>query len=116
MNVIVVVLVLLPVAVLIAAAIAALVSVRRSSLRISAAGVEISNYPQPAKLIPLAQVTRFEATVPMGNFPSLRPQTGVLVLSDGSRLPVRQLSDPDAGHGIDALNQRLDSLRRSDSP
>ncbi len=113
MNVIVVVLVLLPVAVLVAAAIAALVSVRRSSLRITADGVEIRNYPQPPKLIPLVQITRFEATVPVGNFPSLRPQTGVLVLADGSRVPVRQLSDPEAGRGIDALNDRLDSLREA---
>ena len=60
MNVVVIVLVLLPVAILVAAAIAALVSVRRSSLRMTADGVEVRNYPQPAKLIPLAQVTRFE--------------------------------------------------------
>ena len=110
-DVVVVFLVLLPVAVLIAAAVAALVSVRRSSLRISAAGVEFRNYPQPAKLIPLAQVVRFEPTMPVGNFPSLRPQTGVLVLADGSRLAVRSLSDPEAGHGIDALNARVESLR-----
>lgn len=113
MNVVVVILVLLPVAVLVAAVIAALVSVKRSSLRITADGVEIRNYPQPPKLIPLAQVTRFEATVAVGNFPSLRPQTGVLVLADGSRLPVRSISDPDAGHGVDALNDRLDSLRQA---
>lgn len=113
MNVIVVVLVLLPAAVLVAAAIAALVSVKRSSLRITVDGVEIRNYPQPPTRVPLAQITRFEATVPVGNFPSLRPQTGALVLADGSRLPVRSLSDPDAGHGIDALNDRLDFLREA---
>lgn len=107
------VLVLLPVAILVVVAIVALVSVRRSSLRITAAGVEIRNYPQPIHTVPLEQVTRFEVTVPVGNFPSMRPRTAVLVLTDGSRLPVRSLSDPEAGSGIDALNARVDSLRRN---
>jgi|GEM_PF-3232383 hypothetical protein len=110
---VVVVLVLLPVAFLAAAAVAALVSVRRSSVRMTAAGVEIRNYPQPAKLIPLAQIARFEMPVPSGNFASARPRTGVLVLTDGSRLAVRSLSEPEAGYGIDALNARLESLRRN---
>ena len=109
----VVVLVLLPVAFLAAAAVAALISVRRSSLRITAAGVAIRNYPQPETFVPLAQVERFEVTVPTGNFPSVRPQTGVLILADGSRLPVRSLSEPDAGTGVDALNERLESLRHA---
>ena len=110
-DVVVVFLVLLPVAVLVATAVAAFVSVRNSSVRITAAGVEFRNYPQTAKLIPLAQVARFEAPASVGNFPSVRPQTGVLVLTDGSRLAVRSLSDPEAGHGIDALNARVESLR-----
>lgn len=107
----VIVLVLLPVLLLGAAALAALVSVRRSSLRITAAGVEIRNYPQPSTLIPLAQVTRFEPPAAVGNFSSLRPRTAVLVLTDGSRLPVRSISEPDAGFGVDALNARVESLR-----
>jgi hypothetical protein len=88
------------------------VSVRRSSLRITSAGVEIRNYPQAPKLIPLVQVGHFEATPRVGNFSSLRPATAVLVLTDGSRVPVRTLTAPDAGHGIDALNQRVESIRR----
>ena len=113
MDLVVVALVLLPVAVLLTAAGAALVSVRRSSVRITAAGVEFRNYPQTAKLIPLAQVARFEAPVSVGNFASVRPQTGVLVLTDGSRLAVRSLSEPEAGHGIDALNARVESFRNN---
>jgi hypothetical protein len=105
------VLVLLPVVILAAAAIAALVSVRRSSLRITAAGITFRNYPQPERTIPLAQVVRFEPPVLTGNFPSVRPQTGVLVLTDGSRLAVRSLADPEAGIGIEALNARVDALR-----
>lgn len=93
------------------AAIAAVVSVRRSSLRITNDGVEIRNYPQAAKLIPLVRVEHFEATTRSGNFSSLRPATAVLVLTDGSRVPVRTISSPDAGHGIDALNNRLEALR-----
>ncbi len=95
-----------------AAALAAIVCTRCSSLRITSAGVEIRNYPQAPKLIVLARVEHFEATTPFGNFSSLRPETGVLVLTDGSRLPVRRLSAPKAGTGIDALNDRVESLRR----
>ncbi len=108
----VIVLVLLPVLLLAAAAAAALISVRQSSLRITVDGVEIRNYRQPPKLVPLADVARFEPTAPVGNFTSVRPATAVLVLTDGSRLAVRSLSDPDAGHGIDALNARVEELRR----
>jgi hypothetical protein len=95
------------------AALAAIVSVRLSDLRITAAGVEIRNYPQAPKLVPLQQVERFEATVRAGNFASIRPATAVLVLTDGSRVPVRKIEAPDAGHGIDALNARIAQLRRA---
>ena len=101
-----------PVALILAAAIAAVVSVRGSWLRISTVGVEFRNYPQPAKLVPLAQVDRFEATPKAGNFSSLRPRTGVLVLTDGTRMPVRRMAAPDAGVGAEALNVRVDVLRR----
>jgi hypothetical protein len=76
--------------------------------------VEIRNYPQAAKLIPLAQVGGFEATPRVGNFSSLRPATGALVLTDGTRLPVRSLAVPDAGVGVDALNRRVEALRSAD--
>lgn len=107
----VIVLVLLPLLLLAAAAAAALLSVHRSSLRITAAGVEIRNYRKPPKLVPLAQVARFEPAVPVGNFTSVRPATAVLVLTDGTRLAVRSLSEPEAGTGIDALNARVEALR-----
>src|SRR5438105_14322665 len=105
------VLVLIPAILIGAAALAAVVCVRCSSLRITGAGVEIRNYPQAPKLIPLERVERFEATTAVGNFSSLRPETGALVLTDGSRLPVRRLGAPEAGNGIDALNKRVESLR-----
>jgi hypothetical protein len=94
------------------AAIAAAVSVRRSWLRITTDGVELRNYPQPPKVIPLAQVDRFEATPPVGNLSSIRPKTAVLVLTDGTRIPVRRVDAPDAGYGVDALNARVEALRR----
>jgi len=106
-------LVLLPMALLAATVIAALVTVRRSTVRITAAGVAIRNYPQPERLVPLAEVTQFEAMVPVGNFQSLRPRTAVLVLTDGTRLAVRSLAEPDAGYGVDALNARVESLRQN---
>jgi hypothetical protein len=102
---------LLPVAFVGVALVAAVVCVRCSSLRITSAGVEIRNYPQAVKLIPLARVGRFEETAPAGNFKSLRPATAVLVLTDGSRVPVRTVTAPDAGHGVAALNTRVEVLR-----
>ncbi len=109
---VVVVLVLLPVVVLVVVAVLALVSVGRSSLHITAAGVEFRNYPQPTRAIPLAEVARFEDAVATGNLPSVKPRTGVLVLTDGTRLAVRSLRDPAVGIGIGALNARLEALRK----
>ena len=103
---------LMPLVVIGIAALAAIVSVRCSYLRISSAGVEVRNYPQVPKLVPLSQVERFEATARVGNFASLRPATAVLVLTDGSRLPVRRIEARDAGYGVDALNARITQLRR----
>lgn len=103
---------LMPFVVIGIAALAAIVSVRCSSLGITSAGVEVRNYPQAPKLIPLSQVERFEETVRVGNFASLRPATAVLVLTDGSRLPVRRIEARDAGYGVDALNTRIAQLRR----
>jgi hypothetical protein len=102
---------LLPVVLIGIAALAAIVSVRFSYLRITSAGVEIRNYPQPPNLVPLSQVERFESTVRAGNFARIQPATAVLVLKDGSRLPVRRIEAPDAGHGVDALNARVAQLR-----
>jgi hypothetical protein len=108
----VLVFVLIPVVAVVAAAIAAAVSVSKSSLRISAEGVEIRNYPQPPRLIPLADVERFEETPSVGNLSSLRPATAVLVCTNGARVPVRRIVEPEAGRGVDALNARLASLKQ----
>jgi hypothetical protein len=102
---------LLPFVLIGAAAVLSRVFVSRSSLAITTGGVEVRNYPQAPRLIPLPQVKNFEATPRSGNFKRLRPETAVLVLADGSRVPVRTLYAPDAGHGVDALNQRLETLR-----
>jgi hypothetical protein len=104
---------MLPVIFVVVAAIAAVVCVRLSSLRITKAGIEIRNYPQAAKVIPLARVDHFEATTATGNFKSLRPKTAALVLTDGSRLTVRTIAAPDAGFGVVALNKRVETLRNS---
>jgi hypothetical protein len=104
-------LILLPFVFVGIAFIAAIVCVQLSWLRITAAGVELRNYPQTPKLIPLAQVRSFEATTATGNFKSIRPATSVLVLTDGSRVAVRKVAAPDAGYGVDALNARVESLR-----
>src|SRR5262245_27792916 len=103
--------VLIPVVLVGAAAIAAALSVARSSLRITSEGVEIHNYRQPEQVVPLARVDHFEPTPSVGNFSFLRPPTAALVLIDGSRIPVRRISDPEAGRGVDALNARVEELR-----
>jgi hypothetical protein len=102
---------LLPFVFVVLAVIAAVLCVTFSTLQITRAGVEVRNYPQAAKVIPLAQVDHFEATPRVGNFKSLRPATAALVLNDGTRVPVRKIAAPDAGHGVDALNRRVESLR-----
>jgi hypothetical protein len=107
----VVVVLVAPIVLVVVVAIVAFVFVGRSSLHITSAGVEIRNYPQSPMLIPLEQVREFEATPRAGNFKSARHNTAVLVLSDGSRLPVRKVAAPDAGIGVDALNRRIESLR-----
>jgi hypothetical protein len=111
---VVVILVLVPLILLAIVAVAAFVSVRGSTLRITPAGVEFRNYPQASRTVPLAEVARFEEAEAFGNFSSLRPATAVLVLTDGTRLAVRSLSAPDAGVGVEALNARLEALRRAD--
>jgi hypothetical protein len=107
----VVVVLLFPFVLVLVAALAVAVVVGRSSLRITSAGVEVRNYPQAPKLIPLAHVDHFEAAPRVGNLSSVRPRTAVLVLTDGSRLAVRKMTAPDAGVGVDGLNQRVESLR-----
>jgi hypothetical protein len=106
-----VVVLLLPFGLVVAAAILVVVVVLRSSLRITSAGVEVHNFPQSPRVIPLGQVGHFEPAARVGNFSGIRPATAVLVLTDGTRLPVRKISAADAGRGVDALNQRLESLR-----
>jgi hypothetical protein len=106
-----VVVLLLPVALVVLVALVAALVVGRSTLHITTAGVEVRNYPQAPKMFALAEVRGFEATPRAGNFSSLRPATAALVLTDGSRVPVRKISAPDAGYGIDALNRRIDTLR-----
>ena len=104
-------LVILPLALIGASAAAAWVSVRNSSVRITRDGVEIHNHRQPPRVVPLAEVARFEAPAAVGFLSSVRPRTGVLVLTDDSRVPVRSLREPEAGIGIDALNARVARLR-----
>jgi hypothetical protein len=96
------------------AAIVAVVCVRLSTLRITNDGVEVRNYPQAPKQFSLEEVDKFEAAPRVGNFSFLRPATATLVLADGTRVPVRTIFSPDAGHGVDALNKRVDTMRQTD--
>jgi hypothetical protein len=106
-------LVVLPLLLIGAAGLASFVFVRMSSLRITTSTVEIRNYPQAPMSIPLTEVDRFVPAERVGTFAFLRPPTAVLLLTDGSRLPARAMAEPEAGYGIDALNQRVALLRGS---
>jgi hypothetical protein len=111
-DILVGILVLLPGALLAIVAIVAVLTVRRSSLRITEAAVVFRNYPQPERVVPLADVDGFDEPTRVGFLSSLRPRTVVLVLTDGSRIPVRTAAEPEAGVGVDALNDRLERVRR----
>ncbi|MCU1430425.1 MAG: hypothetical protein JWL83_4425 [Actinomycetia bacterium] len=101
----------LPLILIGAAVVASFVFVRLSSLRITSAGVEIRNFPQAVKVIPLEQVDRFVTTETAGIFAFLRPATATLLLTDGSRVAVRVLGERDGVYGVDALNRRVATLR-----
>jgi hypothetical protein len=104
-------LVVLPVGLILGAFIASFVFVRMSTLRITGTGIEIRNYPQAPRVVALERVDRFVPTERTGNFSFLRPRTATLLLRDGTRVPVRCLGDPDAGYGVEALNERVEVLR-----
>jgi hypothetical protein len=104
-------LVVLPLALIAGAFVASFVFVRLSTLRITGAGVEIRNYPQATRFVALEQVDRFVETQRSGNFSFVRPGTAALLLVDGTRVPVRCVADPEAGWGVEALNDRVEVLR-----
>ena len=104
-------LLLLPVLLIAAAAVASIVFVRLSTLRVSADGVEIRNFPQDTRVVPLEQVDRFVETERSGGLGFLRPATATLLLVDGTRVPVRSLRERDGAYGVDELNARLARLR-----
>lgn len=104
-------LVILPLVLIVAAWIAARISVRNSRLSIARDGIVIENHRRPRVVVPIAEADRFEPPAATGLFSGLRPPTCVLVRTDGRRLPVRSVAAPEAGIGIDALNARLASLR-----
>jgi hypothetical protein len=112
LDVLVGILVLLPFVLLAVVAIFAVATVRRSSLRITEAAVVYRNYPEPERVVPLADVGSFDEPTRVGFLSSVRPRTVVLVLTDGSRIPVRTAAEPEAGVGVDALNDRLERVRR----
>lgn len=104
-------LVLLPLLLVAAAAVAAWISVARSSVRVTGDGVTVHNAGQDERTVPLVRVACFEPVAPVGFMTFVRPQTATLVLVDGTRIAVRNPTDPDAGRGADALNARLATLR-----
>ncbi len=104
-------LVLLPLLLIAGAAAAAWISVARSSITLTAESVTVHNAGQEPTVVPLASVACFEGVEPVGFMTFVRPTTATLVLTDGTRVVVRNPTDPTAGRGADALNQRLAALR-----
>jgi hypothetical protein len=113
MDVVFGILILLPFFLVGIAVVVALLTTKRSSLRITDTAVEYRNYPEPPQTVPLAEVTGFDEPTRVGFLSSLRPATVVLVLADGRRVPIRTAFDPQAGQGVDALNARLERVRRN---
>ena len=105
-------LLLLPVVLIGAAALVSYTFVRMSTLRLTRDAAVIRNYPQAQMSIDLARIDRFVPAAPAGTFAFLRPATAVLVLTDGSKVAVRCIHEPEAGSGVDALNERVAVLRQ----
>jgi hypothetical protein len=100
-----------PVVLIGTAAVLSFTVVRLSTLSVTSAGITFRNFPQPPRDVPLEQVDRFVAAEPFGFFAFLRPATAVLLLRDGSRLPVRTIREAHGPYGVDALNLRLAEVR-----
>jgi hypothetical protein len=62
-------------------------------------------------VIPLRDAERFVESERVGWVQHVRPATALLVLSDGTRVPVHKLRDCSGAYGVDALNDRLAALR-----
>ncbi len=92
-------------------AVVAYVFVAMSTLCMTNEGVELRNFPQEPRVIPLDDVHRFVETERVGVIAHVRPATGALVLNDGTRVPVRKLRDCSGAYGVDELNARLAALR-----
>ena len=103
--------VLFPVVLIGAAAVAAFVSIRLSTVCITGHGVEYRNYPQPVTTVPLDDIERFAESERVGWLAGVQPATAALVLNDGSRVPVRSIRECSGAYGVDALNARLDEVR-----
>jgi hypothetical protein len=104
-------LLLFPVILVVGVAVVAFVSVSMSTLCLTDAGVELRNFPQEQRVIPLHEAQRFVETERVGWIAHVRPPTAALVLTDGTRVPVRKLRDCSGAFGVDALNERLAALR-----
>lgn len=100
-----------PLVFVVAAWAAARISVARSRLDISSEGARVANHRRPVVTVPLDEVDRFEPAPRTGLLAGLTPSTCVLIRRDGGRVPVRGVTAPGAGVGVDALNARLDALR-----
>jgi hypothetical protein len=104
---------LLPVVLIVGAFVVSYGAVYASKLCITTAGIELRNYPQPARVVPLDAVDRFLETPRVGVIAGLRPATAALAMRDGTRVPVRTVRDCSGAQGVDALNARLAQVRAS---
>jgi hypothetical protein len=100
-----------PVILVAAAAVVSFTFVRLSTLSVTNVGVAFRNFPQPEREIPLEHVDRFVPAERVGFLASVRPETAVLLLRDGSRVPVRSIREQHGVTGVDAVNLRLAQVR-----
>ena len=106
-------LLLFPVVLIVGAFVVSYGAVHASRLCITTDGIEIRNYPQPARAVPLDEVERFVENERVGIIAGLRPATAALWMRDGTRVPVRTVRDCSGAYGVDALNARLAQVRAS---
>lgn len=84
-----------------------------SSLDITGDGVVVRNFPCRARIVPLSAVDRFDEAGRIRAWYEVREVRAMLLLTDGSRVRIRSLRDPESGGGVAMLNNQLASLRRA---
>ena len=94
---------------------AVLIPVARRSLshfQIDGDALVVDNFPGRMHRIPLADVDRFDSVASARSRAQMRRVKAVVVLTNGSTVPVLALGNPETAGSTTALNNWLEALRR----